>query len=130
MILLGLLLILLAIGLGALLYLATYDQTGANAALDLDAGPFSASVHPLWLVIGGALAMLLLWMGWALIRASARSKAKRRRENKELERQAQADRAERERLAAQQTRERQVGERERFDTGSTAEGRYTDRERY
>ena len=136
MILLGIILILLGLALGAVLVLATQGET---QHLQLDQGPISINVHPLWLVVGGALAMLLVWWGWAAIRGSARRKVRTRKENKELERQAAADRAAAERAEAERARvERDHpgsvdphARRERFDDGATAEhprdGRFGDR---
>ncbi len=86
MILLGLIIVLLAIAAGGLLYLATQNLTDP---IDLSAGGYQVGATPLALLIAGAVVMLLLWLGLALIRGSLRRKTRRRREAKEAQRQAE-----------------------------------------
>lgn len=88
MIVLGLILIVLAVAAGALLFIATQPLTDPVA---LEALGVQAKVLPLVLLIAGAAIMLLLWLGFTMIRGSVRRKARRRRESKELERQAERD---------------------------------------
>lgn len=86
MILLGLIIVLLAIAAGGLLYLATQNLTNP---VDLEAGGYQVGATPLALLIAGAVVMLLLWLGLAMIRGSLRRKSRRRREAKEAQRQAE-----------------------------------------
>jgi hypothetical protein len=87
-IVLGLILIVLAVAAGALLFVATQPLT---EPVELEALGVQATVLPLVLLIAGAAVMLLLWLGLVLIRGSVRRKTRRRREAKELERQAQQE---------------------------------------
>ena len=88
MIVLGLILIVLAVAAGALLFIATQPLTDPVA---LEALGVQANVLPLVLLIAGAAVMVLLWLGFTMIRGSVRRKARRRRESKELERQAERE---------------------------------------
>ena len=100
MILLGIILLLLGAGLGTATFLGVRDETGT---VQLEALGFSRASQPLELVALGAIAMLLFALGWALVAASARRRARIRRDEREaerladLERTAEADRAEQER---------------------------------
>lgn len=100
MILLGIILLLLGAGLGTATFLGVRDETGT---VQLEALGFSRASQPLELVALGAIAMLLFALGWALVAASARRRARIRRDEREterladLERTADADRAEQER---------------------------------
>ena len=94
--------ILLLIGAGA----AVVTYVGASAATStvaLTAFGFTRTVSPLELAAYGAAAVLLLALGWALLAASARRRAKARRADKEaarlaeVEDKAAADRREQER---------------------------------
>ena len=88
MILLGLILIVVAVGIGTLLVLATQPLTEPVA---LEAAGWQVSVLPLALLIAGAAVLLLFWLGLVMIRGSVRRKARRRRETR-LQRQAEARR--------------------------------------
>ena len=92
MILLGIILLLLGAGLGIAAFLGVRDETGT---VQLQALGFSRDSHPLELVAVGAIAMLLVALGWALVAAAARRRARIRRDD--LERPAEADRVEQER---------------------------------
>jgi membrane protein implicated in regulation of membrane protease activity len=87
-IVLGLILIVLAVAAGVLLFMATAPLTDT---VQLEALGVKAEVLPLALLIAGAAVLLLLWLGLVMIRGSVRRKTRRRREAKELERQAQRD---------------------------------------
>ena len=80
MILLGLILIVVAVGIGTPLVLATQPLTEPVA---LEAAGLQVSVLPLALLIAGAAVLLLFWLGLVMIRSSVRRKARRRRETKE-----------------------------------------------
>jgi len=100
MVLLGIILLLLGAGLGIAAFLGVRDETGT---VQLQALGFSRDSHPLELVAVGAIAMLLVALGWALVAAAARRRARIRRDEREaerlagLERTAEADRLEQER---------------------------------
>ena len=100
MALLGIILLLLGAGLGIAAFLGVRDETGT---VHLEALGFSRESQPLELIALGAIAMLLVALGWALISAAARRRARIRRDEREserladLERTAEADRAEQER---------------------------------
>lgn len=113
MIILGLVLIIVALLLGLVLVLGT--QALDPIALDLLDQTYLMS--PLALVIAGAVAMTLLWWGWALVRMGTRRRARRSKAAKEAARQAELDRAaqEKENQARweRELRERQVRDSER-----------------
>jgi hypothetical protein len=100
MALLGIILLLLGAGLGTAAFLGVRDETGT---VQLEALGFSRASEPLELVAIGAIAMLLFALGWSLIAAGARRRARIRRDEREaerladLERTAEADRLEQER---------------------------------
>ena len=109
MVILGLILVLVAIALGAALLVGT--QAPDVAGQDVDIKLFEVvtiSLDPLTLVIAGMLTMLLLWLGLVLIKWALTRKAKQRRLRKEQEVQA------RERLAQQEAAHRdEVARRDR-----------------
>ena len=88
MILLGLILIVVAAGAGTLLFLAAQQATDP---IRLEALGVTANIQPLALLIAGAAVIVLLWLGLLMVRGSIRRKARRRREAKELQRQAELD---------------------------------------
>lgn len=100
MALLGIILLLLGAGLGIAAFLGVRDETGT---VQLEALGFSRASQPLELVLLGAIAMLLFALGWALMAAAARRRARIRRDEREaerladLERTAESDRVEQER---------------------------------
>ncbi|MDO5504001.1 MAG: hypothetical protein Q4G67_12570, partial [Actinomycetia bacterium] len=108
MIILGLILVVLALLLGTLLVLAT----NPHPALTLDVFNQTLEVRPLSLVIAGAIAMTLLWWGWALLRIGTRRRVRKSREAKEAARQAELDREAREK-ENQAKWERELRQRER-----------------
>src|SRR5215204_6205280 len=90
--------ILLLIGAGAAV--ATYiGARAASGTIALTAFGFTRNVSPLELAIYAAVAVLLIALGWALIAAAARRRARARREDKEAARLAEVEeRAESRRL--------------------------------
>ena len=100
MALLGIILLVLGAGVGIAAFLGVRDETGT---VQLQALGFSRDSQPLELVAVGAIAMLLCALGWALVAAAARRRARIRRDEREaerladLERTAEADRVEQER---------------------------------
>lgn len=109
MVILGLILVLVAIALGAALLVGT--QAPDVAGQDVDIKLFEVvtiSLDPLTLVIAGMLTMLLLWLGLVLIKWALTRRAKQRRLRKEQEVQA------RDRLAQQEAAHRdEVARRDR-----------------
>ncbi len=105
MVILGLLIILVAIAAGAVVYLGaaslsdtfTFDVLGAQV-----------TTNPLGFVLGSAVVVLLLWLGWSIVRVGMRRNARRRRDHKEAERQAEIERTE-----AEQRRGEELAARER-----------------
>jgi uncharacterized membrane protein len=110
MILIGLLLILAALAGGAFLFEGTHAQTHP---IDLTVLGVTVSLTPLALAAAGAIAVLLLWFGWAFVRTGAKRSARVRREGKEKARQTQEDQAAKEQ---QWAAEREASQR------STADG--------
>jgi hypothetical protein len=100
MALLGVILLLAGIGAGIYAYVGTHAVTTTTTVSALG---FSREATPLELVVLGALAMLLFAVGWALLSASARRRARARRLEREgshveqLEERAESERLEHER---------------------------------
>ena len=100
MALLGVILLLVGAGVGVVSYLATHAAAGTVA---VTAFGFTRNATPLELVVYGAAAVLLFALGWALVSAAARRRARLRREEKEaarvteLEENAEAARLDHER---------------------------------
>ncbi len=126
MILLGLILIVLAIGAGAVLFIAASALT---QTFDLEAYGFTVGFQPLNLLLAGAGCMLLLWFGWAILVSSSRRRSRRRREAREADRLANEERVARERAAEERLAEQQrateaareraeMAERRASETGS------------
>lgn len=112
MLVLGLLVVIVAVAAGVLLFLATQSLT---TPVNLDAAGISVGMTPLALIIAGAVVLLLLWLGLALLRGSARRRARPRREAKEAQRQAEFEeniRAD-ERNRAEETHQQAIAERDR-----------------
>ena len=109
MALLGVILLLLGAGAGVATYLATHAATGTTA---VSAFGFTRNATPLELAIYGAVAVLLFALGWALISAAARRRARAHREKKETARLSEVEeKAETARL----DHERRFGEAGRRD---------------
>lgn len=100
MALLGVILLLGGAGVGVVSYLATHAAAGTVA---VTAFGFTRNATPLELVVYGAAAVLLFALGWAMVSAAARRRARLRREDKEatrvteLEENAEAARLDHER---------------------------------
>ncbi|HET7397415.1 MAG TPA: hypothetical protein VFJ94_02740 [Intrasporangium sp.] len=90
MILLGLLLILLAVGVGAV---TTAAATSQSATTRVAMFGLERNAHLIELVVAGALTVLLFALGWALVSAALRRRARVRREERASERVAEAERA-------------------------------------
>jgi hypothetical protein len=80
MALLGIILLLLGAGAGVVTWLATRAASGTVA---VSAAGFSRNATPLELALYGAVAVLLFALGWALVSAAARRRARANREKKE-----------------------------------------------
>lgn len=83
MALLGVLLLLVGAGAGVVTYLATHAAAGTVA---VTAFGFTRNATPLELVLYGAVSVLLFALGWAMVSAAARRRARSRREDKEAAR--------------------------------------------
>lgn len=88
MALLGVILLLLGAAVGVLTYVATHPATTTVAITALG---LTRNATPFELVLYGAVAMLLLALGWALLAAAARRRARLRREEKERARLAEVE---------------------------------------
>jgi flagellar biosynthesis/type III secretory pathway M-ring protein FliF/YscJ len=108
----GLILVLLAIGAGVALFLATQSLT---TPVDLELAGYSWGMTPLALVATGAAALLILWIGLAMIRGSVKRRRRPAREAKEAERQAKLEESIRadERSRADETHQSALAERDR-----------------
>ncbi len=100
MVILGLLLVLLALGLGTLLVLATNDPDVAGRTLEIQFLNVTVELSPLALVVAGMIAMALLWFGLWAIRSALARKSRQRKDRKEQERLARERTVERERQRA------------------------------
>ena len=83
MILIGLLLVLVAVAGGAAIFVGTSSMTGQADKIDITVLGVTVSMPPLSLAVAGALVVLLLWLGWAVLRGGAKRSARLRREAKE-----------------------------------------------
>jgi hypothetical protein len=88
MALLGVILLLVGAGVGVVAYLATHAASGTVA---VTAFGFTRNATPLELVVYGAAAVLLFALGWAMVSAAARRRARLRREDKETARLTEAE---------------------------------------
>ena len=96
MALLGVILLVAGIGAGVVAYVST---RAATSTMTVTAFGFSREATPFELVLYGAIAMLLVALGWALLSASARRRVRARRTEREDARVAELeDRAESDRL--------------------------------
>jgi membrane protein implicated in regulation of membrane protease activity len=101
MILLGLILIVLGAALGVVAYLAA---TSHSQLVELTALGWTRGFSPLELLVIGAAAVLLIWLGWALAGATLRRRSRVRREEREQERYAELERTHAEYRTEQETR--------------------------
>jgi len=88
MALLGVILLLVGAGVGVVAYLATHAASGTVA---VTAFGFTRNATPLELVVYGAAAVLLFALGWAMVSAAARHRARLRREDKETARLSEVE---------------------------------------
>ncbi|WEV76790.1 hypothetical protein O9K63_09245 [Janibacter cremeus] len=112
MVVLGLVLVLLALLLGAALITGTSAPETVGQDVDvhvLDAVTFT--LNPLTLVISGMVVMFLLWLGLVLIKTTLARKARLRRERKAAELEAR-DRHRREEAEAAERARHEEGERQ------------------
>ena len=112
MVLLGLILVAIAIAAGVLLVVGAEP---VSTPVDLDLSILQVSLQPLGLLVAGAAAMLLLWLGLVMIRGSVRRRRRPGREAKEAQRQAEVEeniRAD-ERARAEETHQSALAERDR-----------------
>ncbi len=105
MIVLGVLLILLALGAGAATYLAAFPL---GQRTEVDAFGVTIGLTPFQLVVLGAAIVLVLWWGWAILRRGIRHSARRRRERKATLQDAEQRRVETERTAEEKLREQRL----------------------
>ncbi len=112
MIVFGLILVLLALGAGVVLFLATQSLT---TPVDLEVAGYTWGMTPLALLITGAAAMLLLFLGLGMIRGSVKRQRRPAREAKDAERQAKLEESIRadERASAEETHQGALAERDR-----------------
>ena len=89
MILFGILLVAIALGGGALLFLGT---SSLDDTIKISMLGGSIELPPVALFVAGAVSMLLLWLGWAFLRAGVKRSARQRREAKENARLAEEQR--------------------------------------
>ncbi len=143
MILIGILLVAVALGAGALVFV------GASSLDDTITIPLlggNIELPPVALFIAGAASMLLLWLGWVLLRGGARRSARLRRESKENAKLAEeqrrrnaeqlkvANRDAEDRVAAERTQGEERLAEQRLSTetarrrAEVAEGRAEDRQ--
>lgn len=112
MVLLGVLLVLVAAGAAVWLVLGSQAVT---APVNLHTAGLKIGMTPLALLVAGAVILLVLWVGLALIRASVKRRRRPAREAREAQRQAELEeniRAD-ERARAEETHRSAVAERDR-----------------
>ena len=112
MIVFGLILVLLALAAGVVLFLATQSLT---TPVDLEVAGYTWGMTPLALLITGAAALLLLFLGLGMIRGSVKRRRRPAREAKDAERQAKLEESIRadERARAEETHQGALAERDR-----------------
>ena len=129
MVILGLLLILLALVVGAALITGTSAPEVSGQDVDIQLlDTVTITLNPLTLVVAGMAAMFVLWLGLVITKAALARKARLRRERKATEAEARelrerqaAEDAERARLAEgeRQLEERRLAEEQRRAAGPT-----------
>lgn len=98
MVILGLILLLVALGIGAVLIIGTQAPHTAKDPVDIRLlDTVTVSLDPLMLVLAGMATMFLFWLGLVLIKTSLARKQRLRRERKQQERDAQERQSLRER---------------------------------
>lgn len=129
MVILGLLLVLLALVVGAALITGTSAPEVSGQDVDIQLlDTVTITLNPLTLVVAGMAAMFVLWLGLVITKAALARKARLRRERKATEAEARelrerqaAEDAERARLAEgeRQLEERRLAEEQRRAAGPT-----------
>lgn len=87
MIVLGLLLILVAVGATVFVVIA---PTATSQIIEVPVGAATISTSPLAMFLAGAVSLVLLGLGWALISGGARRKARSRKELRQLRKEQAA----------------------------------------
>ena len=87
MIVLGLLLILVAIGVTVFVVIA---PTATSQIIEVPAGAITISTSPLAMFLAGAASLVLLGLGYALISGGTRRKARSRKELRQLRKEQAA----------------------------------------
>lgn len=119
MVILGLILVLVALALGAALLMGTSAPEVSGQDVDIRLfDTVTINLNPLTLVIVGMLTMLLLWLGLVLIKAALTRKAKQRRLRKEQAAEARERQA---RLEAEHQEDIAQRERELEDQRTSTE---------
>lgn len=119
MVILGLILVLVALALGAALLMGTSAPEVSGQDVDIRLfDTLTINLNPLTLVIIGMATMLLLWLGLVLIKAALTRRAKQRRLRKEQAAQARERQA---RLEAEHQEEIARHERELQDQRTSTE---------
>jgi flagellar biosynthesis/type III secretory pathway M-ring protein FliF/YscJ len=90
MVLLGIILLLLGVAVGVVSIIAAQSATGL---VHVAAFGFQRDAHAIELFVAGAVAVLLFCIGWAILAARARRRARIRRDEREQERIADVERA-------------------------------------
>lgn len=128
MIVLGLLLVLIAVGAGAAIFVGTVDM---KDQIQFEVLGVTVGLTPLALAVAGAAILLVLWLGFSVLRLGAKRNARKRREAKEKTRLAKEQQAEKEQeWAAERQRveqERAAAEQQRAAAEQAAQGRLRDR---
>lgn len=112
MVILGLILVLVALTVGAALILGTSDPEVANQNVDIQLfDAVTITLTPLTMIVAGMAAMFVLWLGLVMIKLAIARKARKRRERKAAELEAR-ERREREQAAAAERARQAEGERQ------------------
>lgn len=109
MIVLGLLLILLAAGVGVVTTTAATSQSATTRVAMLG---LQRDAYLIELVVAGALTVLLFALGWAAISVALRRRARHRREDRASERLAEVERDAEKRRLDQERRFEEAGRRD------------------
>ncbi|MBM6401354.1 hypothetical protein [Phycicoccus sonneratiae] len=106
MVLLGVVLVLLALGAGAAMVLGSV-RLEDPVSMNILGG--TVDLPPVVFLVGGMVVITVFWLGWAVLRAGLRRGHRRRVETREAEKAA-----EQERIAEQQRMKEEVATRERL----------------
>lgn len=105
MVILGLVLVLVALLVGAALIVGTSDPDVASQVVDIQLfDTVTISLNPMTMLLAGMAAMFVLWLGLVLIKSALSRKARLRRERKAAELEARERRAREEAEAAERAR--------------------------